>query len=81
MSMNRRNLFRAAGALAGAGLIPAGEALAAPKKAAKAAPALEAGVRTLKGGVTVGAPPPVSPNSNSRARSSPVSLFSTTASS
>lgn len=58
MSMNRRNLFRAAGALAGAGLIPAGEALAAPKKAAKAAPALEAGVRTLKGGVTVGAPLP-----------------------
>lgn len=59
MSLNRRNLFRAAGALAGAGLIPAGEALAAPQKAAaKAAPAPEAGVRTLKGGVTVGAPLP-----------------------
>ena len=44
MSLNRRNLFRAAGALAGAGLIPAGEALAAPQKAAaKAAPAPEAG--------------------------------------
>lgn len=53
---NRRNLFRAAGALAGAAFIPAAHA-ASPKH-----PSGMNGVRTLKGGVEVGAPLPGFPD-------------------
>lgn len=56
---NRRNFFRAAGALAGAALIPSAHA-ASPKK--PVADAVETGVATLKGGVQVGAPLPGFPD-------------------
>ena len=57
MTLNRRNLFRAAGALAGAGLIPAQNAAAQGAPAPLAEPA--GGWKTLKGGVKLA--PPLGP--------------------
>lgn len=56
MTTSRRNFFKAAGALAGAAVVPGTSAFAKPAKAA--AETAKNAPRILKGGVEVGAPLP-----------------------